>query len=122
MIFNSSVRGNFVSVLWERLQPRLPRVVREGEDGERPDALQLRHAAFPSEEGPGTSVFHKDGAGNVFHTYSSYGRGLDMLIEAYNWLDLAPKGRDETGLAYTMAWGRHHDNYSEGRFVDPKAQ
>src|SRR6266851_3873676 len=49
---------------------------------------------FPSEEGPGTSVFYKDGAGSIFHTYSSYGRGLDMLIGAYNWLDLAPKGRD----------------------------
>jgi predicted dithiol-disulfide oxidoreductase (DUF899 family) len=74
---------------------------------------------FPSEEGPGTSVFYKDPAGNIFHTYSSYGRGLDMMIGAYNWLDLAPKGRDEDGLAYTMAWVRHHDKYSDGQFVDP---
>ena len=74
---------------------------------------------FPSEEGPGMSAFCKDGAGNIFHTYSSYGRGLDMLIGAYNWLDLAPKGRDEDGLAYTMAWVRHHDKYSDGQFVDP---
>src|SRR5713101_2689670 len=71
---------------------------------------------FPSEEGPGTSVFYKDAAGNVFHTYSSYGRGLDMLIGAYNWLDLAPKGRDEAGLAHTMAWVRHHDKYSNAQF------
>jgi predicted dithiol-disulfide oxidoreductase (DUF899 family) len=77
---------------------------------------------FPSEEGPGASVFYKDGAGKIFHTYSSYGRGLDMMIGAYNWLDLASKGRDEDGLAYTMAWVRHHDKYSDGQFVDPKAQ
>ena len=75
---------------------------------------------FPSEEGPGTSVFYKDGAGKIFHTYSSYGRGLDMLIGAYNWLDIAPKGRDEEGLAFTMAWVRHHDKYSDGQLVDPK--
>jgi len=77
---------------------------------------------FPSEEGPGTSVFCKDGAGNIFHTYSSYGRGLDMLIGAYNWLDLAPKGRDEDALAYTMSWVRHHDKYSDGQIVDQKAK
>src|SRR6266568_9020412 len=53
---------------------------------------------FPSEERPGTSVFYKDAAGNIFHTYSSYARGLDILIGAYNWLDLTPKGRDEEGL------------------------
>src|SRR5467141_2983267 len=49
---------------------------------------------FPSEERPGTSVFYRDGSGNIFHSYSSYSRGLDILIGAYNWLDLAPKGRD----------------------------
>jgi predicted dithiol-disulfide oxidoreductase (DUF899 family) len=77
---------------------------------------------FPSEEGPGTSIFYKDPAGKIFHTYSSYGRGLDMMIGAYNWLDVAPKGRDEDALAYTMAWVRHHDRYGEGRLVDQKAQ
>ncbi len=77
---------------------------------------------FPSEEGPGTSVFYRDEAGKIFHTYSSYARGLDMLIGAYNWLDLAPKGRDEGGLAHTMAWVRHHDKYGEGYRVDAKAQ
>jgi len=77
---------------------------------------------FPSEEGPGTSVFYKDGAGHTFHTYSSFGRGLDMLIGAYNWLDLVPKGRDEGGLAHTMAWVRHHDKYVEGYRVDAKAE
>jgi len=75
---------------------------------------------FPSEERPGASVFFKNKAGEVFHTYSTYGRGLDILIGAYNFLDLAPKGRDEAGLAYGMAWVRHHDRY-DGAIVDPKA-
>jgi predicted dithiol-disulfide oxidoreductase (DUF899 family) len=73
---------------------------------------------FPSEEGPGLSVFYKDGTGSIFHTYSSYARGLDMLIGAYNFLDLAPKGRDEDGLKFTMAWVRHHDKYIDGEPVD----
>jgi predicted dithiol-disulfide oxidoreductase (DUF899 family) len=74
----------------------------------------------PSEERPGASVFYKNEAGDIFHTYSSYGRGLDILIGAYNLLDLAPKGRDEKSLAWSMAWVRHHDRY-EGAAVDPAA-
>lgn len=62
------------------------------------------------EEMPGASFFYKDGGG-IYHTYSTYGRGLDLLIGTYNWLDLAPKGRDEDGLDYTMAWVRRHDQY-----------
>ncbi|HYL82877.1 MAG TPA: thioredoxin family protein [Candidatus Angelobacter sp.] len=77
---------------------------------------------FPSEERPGASVFYKDSAGNIFHTYSTYGRGLDILVGAYNWLDIVPKGRDEEGLAHTMAWVRHHDKYAEGYVVDAKSE
>ena len=73
---------------------------------------------FPSEEAPGASVFFKDKTGDIFHTYSSYARGLDILVGTYNFLDLAPKGRDEDGLAFTMSWVRHHDRYNEGYFVD----
>jgi len=76
---------------------------------------------FPSEERPGASVFYKNEAGEVFHTYSTYGRGLDMFIGAYHFLDIAPKGRDEDGLEFSMAWVRHHDRY-DGAAVDPKAQ
>ena len=76
---------------------------------------------FPSEERPGCSAFYKDIAGAVFHTYSTYGRGLDILLGTYNFLDLAPKGRDEEGLAWSMAWVRHHDRYDNAA-VDPKAQ
>jgi predicted dithiol-disulfide oxidoreductase (DUF899 family) len=75
---------------------------------------------FPSDERPGASVFYRNEAGEVFHTYSTYGRGLDILIGAYNLIDLVPKGRDEVGLAYSMAWVRHHDRY-EGAAVDTQA-
>jgi predicted dithiol-disulfide oxidoreductase (DUF899 family) len=66
---------------------------------------------FPSEEAPGISAFIKDKAGGVFHTYSSYARGLDILLGTYNFLDMAPKGRDEDNLPWTMAWVRRHDEY-----------
>ena len=68
---------------------------------------------FTSEEAPGVSVFAKDESGEVFHTYSTYARGLDILIGAYNYLDLVPKGRDEEGLPHGMAWVRHHDRYGD---------
>ena len=68
------------------------------------------NGGFPSEEAPGLSAFIKqDGA--VYHTYSTYSRGLDILIGAYNFLDMAPKGRDEVGLSHGMAWVRRHDEY-----------
>lgn len=75
---------------------------------------------FPAEERPGTSVFYKNEAGEIFHTYSSYARGLDPMLVTYQWLDLTPKGRDEDGLAFTMAWVRHHDKYEDGQVVDAK--
>jgi len=74
---------------------------------------------FGTEEAPGTSVFYKDETGDIFYTYSSYARGNDMLIGAYNYLDLVPKGRDEDALAFTMAWVRHHDRYGDDYVVDP---
>jgi predicted dithiol-disulfide oxidoreductase (DUF899 family) len=77
---------------------------------------------FPSEEAPGASVFAKDAAGEVFHTYSSYARGLDILMGTYNILDLVPKGRDEDGLAFTLSWVRHHDRYAEGCFAERAQQ
>ncbi len=67
---------------------------------------------FPADEAPGMSLFFRDGDGTVFHTYSCYARGLDMLNGAYHILDLAPKGRDEDGQSYAMAWLRHHDRYA----------
>lgn len=67
---------------------------------------------FPSDEGPGASVFYRDESGEVFHTYSTFARGGDMFINTYNYLDLAPKGRNEEGLSFPMAWVRHHDRYA----------
>lgn len=67
--------------------------------------------AVNSEELPGLSVFYRNERGEVFHTYSTYARGLDILVGAYNFLDLTPKGRDEDSLPWTMAWVRRHDEY-----------
>ncbi len=75
---------------------------------------------FGSEEAPGLSVFYKNETGEMFHTYSTYARGLDQLIGTYQLLDLVPKGRDEDGLAFTMAWVRHHDKYGD-YVLDPAA-
>ena len=68
-------------------------------------------SGFPREEAPGLSVFYKDDSGNIFHTYSCYARGGEFLIGPYSYLDLVPKGRDEDGLPFSMAWVRHHDRY-----------
>jgi predicted dithiol-disulfide oxidoreductase (DUF899 family) len=72
-----------------------------------------RKSVFPSEEAPGLSVFAKDADGAVCHTYSSYARGLDMLLGTYHFLDMVPKGRDEADLEWSMAWIRHHDRYED---------
>lgn len=64
-------------------------------------------------ESVGISVFHKDADGNVFHTYSCYARGVDMLNGAYHYLDLVPKGRDEAGQSNPQFWVRRHDEYKD---------
>ncbi|HZD31435.1 MAG TPA: DinB family protein [Candidatus Angelobacter sp.] len=70
---------------------------------------------FPAEEGPGLSVFYKNAQGEIFHTYSTYARGLDILLTAYNFIDMTPKGRDEADMVpHAMAWVRHHDRYANG--------
>jgi predicted dithiol-disulfide oxidoreductase (DUF899 family) len=73
---------------------------------------------FPMEEGQGLSAFCKNENGDVFHTYSTYGRGVEPFINAYNLLDLAPKGRDEQDQRpIPMAWVRHHDKYESDYFA-----
>jgi predicted dithiol-disulfide oxidoreductase (DUF899 family) len=67
---------------------------------------------YASPDLPGTSVFAKDEKGEVFHTYSTYSRGSETLLGALNWLDLTPKGRNETS---TMSWVRLHDEYQKNR-------
>jgi predicted dithiol-disulfide oxidoreductase (DUF899 family) len=73
-------------------------------------------APFECEELPGISVFYKDEAGNIFHTYSAYRRGVEVMMGTYNMLDLTPKGRDEGDGP--MHWVRHHDRYQPA----PKVQ
>jgi predicted dithiol-disulfide oxidoreductase (DUF899 family) len=70
---------------------------------------------FQIEELHGVSVFHKDDKGDIFHTYSTYARGCETLIGAYHYLDLTPKGRNETGPNHNLTdWVRHHDLYDSG--------
>ena len=66
-----------------------------------------------SPEREGVSVFYKDTAGHVFHTYSAYARGIDGLNVAYHYLDLVPKGRDEDGHEFPQFWVRRHDEYGK---------
>ncbi len=63
-----------------------------------------------AEEMPGLSVFYRDSEGKIFHTYSTYARGLDSLIGAHHFLDLTPKGRNEGPI---MDWVKFHDRYSD---------
>jgi len=74
--------------------------------------------AFPSEEAPGVSVLYRDKDGNIFPTYSAYGRRTETTMNTYNYLDYVPKGRHEDGLRFTMSWLRHHDRYESGRLAD----
>lgn len=71
------------------------------------------------DELPGMSVFYKNDAGEIFHTYSSYSRGGEPLLGAYHFLDRAPKGRNENGPNHNLGdWVHRHDSYpDDGRTV-----
>ena len=74
---------------------------------------------FPSDEGPGLSVFYKNPMSDeIFHTYSTYARGLDPLVGTYTLLDVVSKGRGEDDLPFSMQWVRHHDRYGTNLFLD----
>ena len=89
-----------------------------GEKADSPVYYNYTLTQFPLDERPGLSVFFKKD-GDVFHTYSTYARGLDILLPTYNFLDMTAKGRDEAGMKpHAMAWVRHHDRYSDGKMVD----
>ena len=64
---------------------------------------------------PGNSSFYRDAQGTVFHTYSAYARGAEEVASTYMLLDIAPLGRNESGLPQSMAWVRHHDRYAESQ-------
>jgi predicted dithiol-disulfide oxidoreductase (DUF899 family) len=72
---------------------------------------------FQSDEMSGRSVFYRDTTGDVFHTYSSFGRGGEMHLGTYHYLDITPKGREETIKGNMTDWVRHHDRYDRGGFV-----
>jgi hypothetical protein len=74
-------------------------------------AYNFGTSGFSIEDAPGISVFFRDEAGNIFHTYSCFARGLDMMNAAYHYLDLTPMGRHEEGLPYPMDWLRLRDQY-----------
>jgi predicted dithiol-disulfide oxidoreductase (DUF899 family) len=81
-----------------------------------------RKGYFPAEEAPGISVFCRDDAGEVFHAYSTFGRGVEAMMGAYVLMDLTPKGRDERDVFYRMEWVRHHDRYGDGPGFEPAPQ
>jgi len=85
----------------------------------KPNIYNFGTMNFPAEEAPGLSVFAKNENG-VFHTYSTYGRGLEPLLGVYFLLDRVPKGRDEDGLSHPMSWVRHHDRYDGDKLVELK--
>ncbi|MBN8960787.1 MAG: DUF899 domain-containing protein [Rhizobiales bacterium] len=66
---------------------------------------------YAYEEWPGISAFIRNAANEVFHTYSTYGRGVEAMMGTYRMLDLTPQGRDERNVEYKMEWLRHHDRY-----------
>lgn len=66
-------------------------------------------------EVPGLSAFYKDKDGAIYHTYSTYARGLEGIVGVYALLDMAPKGRDEDELPWPMAWVKHHDRYETAK-------
>ena len=70
-----------------------------------------KKSTFPMNEAPGISVFTRGDDGKIYHTYSTYSRGLDMLSGAYHYMDILPKGRDEAELPHSMAWLKRHDTY-----------
>ncbi len=76
--------------------------------GERP---------FPVEEAPGISVFARDAKGGIYHTYSTFGRGVEIIMSTYRLLDIVPKGRDEEKDDYGMQWVRYHDEYETAKAI-----
>jgi predicted dithiol-disulfide oxidoreductase (DUF899 family) len=83
------------------------------EQQEHGGTYNFTHQDHPNDEMPGISAFAHEPAGDVFHTYSSYSRGLDPINGAYQLLDLTPRGRDESDLPWPMAWVRRHDAYDD---------
>ena len=100
-------------VVRQRLQLRLPRLLHRGRQEARQGILQFRGQDYMGDELPGTSVFTKDEAGEIFHTYSVFARGTELIGGVYGFLDVTPKGRNEPPGSNLTDWVRHHDKYEE---------
>ena len=86
-------------------------------------SYNYRTGTFPLEDLSGFSVFLKNDKGEIFHTYSTFGRGAEEVLGTYMLLDLTPKGRNENGPNYNLTdWVRHHDRYEERGHVNEKGQ
>jgi len=79
--------------------------------GDKEGEYNYREGPIGLSEMPGVSVFVREG-GKIYHTYSAYARGLDMVNVAYHYMDLVPKGRDENELG-AMAWLHRRDEYPD---------
>lgn len=88
------------------------------DEGKIEGFYNYKEQPFVVREAPGISVFRKDEAGNVYHAYSSFSRGLDMFLGTYHLLDITPEGRNEENLVYPMEWVRHHDRYGDDSYKD----
>jgi len=77
---------------------------------------------FGIRELPGLSVFIKNSRGDIYHTYSSFARGLEDFLTSYRFIDVTPKGRDEDPSSGMLTWLRHHDRYDDTNFVVPWAE
>ena len=101
-------------IVGDGFQYRLPRIVHAARREKEGSFLQLYTYTLQdpdSSDREGVSVFYKDSTGRVFHTYSGYARGIDMVNVAYHYLDLVPKGRDEGDKG--PSWLRRHDEHHD---------
>jgi predicted dithiol-disulfide oxidoreductase (DUF899 family) len=106
------MKGNVIVSGQEWLAARKNFCNRKRRSPERGTNYNFTTQSFNGDEAPGISVFVRDKTGEVYHTYSCYSRGLDMLNGAYHHLDLVPKDRDEADLPWPMAWVKRHDRYA----------
>jgi predicted dithiol-disulfide oxidoreductase (DUF899 family) len=109
---------NWVSTIGDEFGRDFGVLFREQELNSGLNIYNYEREPYPISDLPGLSVFYRDDSGRVFHTYSTYARGLDIFINAYNFLDVTPKGRDEENIEI-MSWVRHHDRYDGPGYPDP---
>jgi predicted dithiol-disulfide oxidoreductase (DUF899 family) len=109
---------NWVSTIGDEFGRDFGVLFREQELSSGLNIYNYEREPYPISDLPGLSVFYRDDDGRIFHTYSTYARGLDIFINAYNFLDVTPKGRDEENIEI-MSWVRHHDRYDGPGYPDP---